>query len=106
MNHHNTISLEATDKSRYTAVLFIIFNRPETTRQVFNAIRNARPKRLYIAADGPRENVPGDVEKCEEAKLIATAVDWDCEVRTLFREENLGCGQGPCSAITWFFEHE
>lgn len=94
------------DKPLHTPVLFIIFNRPETTKQVFEAIRKAKPLRLYIAADGPRKNVPGDSEKCEVTRSISSLVDWDCEVRTLFRTENLGCGRGPCSAITWFFEHE
>lgn len=89
-----------------TAVLFVVFNRPETTRQVFNSIRNAKPSRLYIAADGPRHDRLGEGEKCEEVKQIATNIDWECEVHTLFRQENLGCGKGPCTAITWFFEHE
>jgi hypothetical protein len=106
MNNRKTLSTQTTSQPLNTAVLFIVFNRPETTIQVFEAIRKARPTRLYIAADGPRENVPGEGEKCEEVKQIATAVDWVCEVRTLFRDTNLGCGQGPCTAITWFFEHE
>lgn len=89
-----------------TPVLFIIFNRPATTIQVFEAIRKAKPTKLYIAADGPRENHPDDVVRCAEAKGIATAVDWPCEVHTLFREKNLGCGEGPSTAMTWFFEHE
>ncbi|WP_276372003.1 nucleotide-diphospho-sugar transferase [Chryseolinea sp. H1M3-3] len=86
-------------------VLFMIFNRAETTRKVFDAIRQEKPKRLFVAADGPRANKPGEAEKCEEVRKIATAVDWDCEVKTLFRSENLGCGRAPAGAITWFFEH-
>lgn len=86
-------------------VLFMIFNRPETTRRVFAAIKKERPKKLFIAADGPRANKLGEAEKCEEVRKIATAVDWDCEVKTLFRNENLGCGRAPAGAITWFFEH-
>jgi len=86
-------------------VLFLIFNRPETTRKVFNAIREAKPKQLYIAADGPRPEKPGEKETIEEVREIALAVDWDCEVQTLFRKENLGCGIGPAQAISWFFEH-
>lgn len=106
MNYSTTMHSTTTDKPLTTAVLFIIFNRPETTKQVFEAIRNARPTRLYIAADGARESKPGEVEKCEESRRIASAVDWDCDVRTLFRNENLGCGKGPSTAISWFFEHE
>lgn len=106
MLSRNTLSLSTIDSRLTTPVLFIIFNRPETTQQVFDAIRAARPQRLYIAADGPRKNILGESEKCNEVKRIATAVDWDCQVHTLFREENLGCGRGPCTAINWFFEHE
>lgn len=87
-------------------VLFLIFNRPNTTRQVFEAIRAARPPRLYVAADGPRSDRSGEAEKCERAREIATAVDWECKVETLFREENLGCARAVSEAVTWFFDHE
>lgn len=87
-----------------TPVLFLIFNRPDTTRQVFAKIREIQPKQLFIAADGPR-NIPGEAEKCDlTKKLVLDAIDWDCEVRTLFRTENLGCGVAPAQAISWFFE--
>ena len=89
-----------------TPVLFLIFNRPDTTQQVFSAIREAKPPRLYVAADGPRSDYPDDAESCEIARSIATNVDWDCEVKTLFRETNLGCGLAVTSAIDWFFEQE
>ncbi|MBL6448120.1 nucleotide-diphospho-sugar transferase [Fulvivirga sp. 29W222] len=89
-----------------TPVLMVIFNRPDTTRQVFEAIRKVKPPRLYIAADGPRPHVPSDLAKCEETRKIADEVDWECEVKTLFRDTNLNCGVAPSSAFTWFFEHE
>lgn len=89
-----------------TPVLFLIFNRPDTTQQVFEAIRSAKPSRLYIAADGPRKGKPYEKKRCEEAREIATAVDWECSVKTLFRDENLGCGNSVAGAISWFFEQE
>ena len=73
-----------------TAVLFLIFNRPDTTKQVFKAIRQAKPPILYVAADGPRADKAGEAEKCEEVRRIAMRVDWDCDVKTLFRDKNLG----------------
>lgn len=87
-------------------VLFLVFNRPDTTKQVFEEIRHARPPRLYIAADGPRENRVGESERCVEVRKIATAVDWPCEVKTLFRDRNLGCTMAVSSGIDWFFENE
>ena len=103
----NTIkSTFVTDITLTSPVLFLIFNRPETTQQVFSAIRKAKPPRLYVAADGPRSDYPNEAESCEIARSIATNVDWDCEVKTLFRERNLGCGLAVTSAIDRFFEQE
>lgn len=89
-----------------TPVLFMVFNRPDVTAQVFEAIRQAKPRRLYIAADGPRTDKPDEVEICEQVRKIATGADWDCEVRTLFSEENIGCRLAVSTAINWFFDHE
>ncbi|AGF78803.1 hypothetical protein UWK_02263 [Desulfocapsa sulfexigens DSM 10523] len=89
-----------------TAVLFLVFNRPDTTSQVFETIRKAKPPRLYVAADGPRPEYEGEAEKVINVREIATAVDWLCEVKTLFRDKNLGCKYAVSSAITWFFENE
>lgn len=89
-----------------TAVLFLVFNRPVLTAQVFEAIRKARPPRLYVAADGPRSSRAGESERCEAVRRIATNVDWPCDVRMLFRETNLGCKMGVSGGINWFFEHE
>ena len=88
-----------------TPILFIVFNRPDVTGVVFNEIRKARPKQLFIAADGPRLNRPSDIELCNETRSIINQIDWPCDVKTLFRETNLGCGNAVSSAITWFFEH-
>ena len=87
-------------------VLFVIFNRPDTTRQVFEAIRNVRPPKLYVAADGPRKSFPADANKVEEVRRIATQIDWPCEVKTLFREENIGCKMAVSESISWFFDNE
>jgi hypothetical protein len=99
------MSFEPTSPLR-TPVLLVIFNRPDTTKLVFDAIRKAKPTRLYIAADGPRPHVATDEKKCREAREIRNQVDWNCTVKTLFQERNLNCGKGPSSAFTWFFEHE
>ncbi|MES2727174.1 MAG: nucleotide-diphospho-sugar transferase [Bacteroidota bacterium] len=89
-----------------TPILFLIFNRPETTQLVFNAIRATKPTKLYIAADGPRKDKVGEDKLCEQTKAIIKQVDWECNVQTLFRENNLGCRIAVSSAISWFFENE
>jgi len=88
-----------------TPILFLIFNRPDTTQQVFNQIRKVKPKYLYVAADGPRLNNNQDIESCAQTRNIINQIDWDCEVKTLFRAENLGCRIAVSSAISWFFNN-
>lgn len=87
-------------------VLFLIFNRPDTTLQVFNQIRAAQPPRLYIAADGPRAGKAGEERLCTETRGIIQQIDWPCEVKTLFRADNLGCKHAVSTGIDWFFENE
>jgi len=89
-----------------TPILFIVFNRLDTTRRVFEEIKKRRPARLFVAADGPRDNKKGEKQKCKEVrKYILGNIDWDCDIKTLFREKNLGCGKAVSSAITWYFEN-
>jgi hypothetical protein len=89
-----------------TPILFLIFNRPDVTRQVFRTIQDQKPTHLYIAADGPRQHKSGELQLCTETREIVEQVDWDCDVRKLYRDENLGCGHAVSGAITWFFEQE
>lgn len=87
-------------------ILFLIFNRPDTTKTVFEAIRKVQPTKLYVAADGYRENKEGEKEACGLTRSIIEAVDWKCEVKKLYREKNLGCKKAISTAVDWFFENE
>lgn len=86
-------------------VLLIMFNRPGCAAKVFNEIRKQKPKELFVAADGPRKDVDGEIELCLQTRKVIESVDWTCKVKTLFRESNVGCKKAVCSAIDWFFEH-
>lgn len=88
-----------------TPVLFLIYNRPEYTQKVFKSIREAEPNKLFIHVDGPKKDEQEDIELCERTREIVNNVDWDCEVKTLFRDRNLGCKLGMSGGITWFFEN-
>lgn len=84
-----------------TPVVLIIFNRPELTGRIFETIREARPKKLFVIADGPR--FPQETMKCQETRKIIDAIDWDCEVKKNYSETNLGCGRRIASGLTWVF---
>ncbi len=87
------------------AVLFLVFNRPDTAARVFEKIREAQPKQLFVAADGPRADRDGEEELCAQTRKIIADIDWDCDLKTLYRNRNLGCREAVSSAITWFFKH-
>ena len=88
-----------------TPVAFLIFNRPETTAKVLGEIKKARPKKLFVVADGPRPNNQQDLEGCVAARKIIDTVDWNCEVLKNYSDINLGCKQRVSSGITWVFDN-
>lgn len=94
-----------TSAANEVPLLLLIFNRPKALQQVMHALRKVKPRFLYIAADGPRPEKVGEKEITEAARQVALSIDWACEVKTLFREENLGCRLAVSGAIDWFFEN-
>ncbi|WP_193194344.1 glycosyltransferase family 2 protein [Nostoc sp. MG11] len=84
-------------------VVFIIFKRPNTTEKVFEAIRQAKPPKLFVIADGPRADRPGEAEKCKATRAIIERVDWNCEVITNYSDINLGCRLRVSSGLDWVF---
>lgn len=88
-----------------TPILLIIFNRPETTQIVFDAIKKNKPKYLYVAGDGARDYKIGELEVCLKTRSILSQINWNCEVKTLFQQENLGCFKAVNIALNWFFDY-
>jgi hypothetical protein len=86
-----------------TPVALFVFNRPDTTRRVFEAIAKVRPAKLLLTADGPRPGKTGEAEACQQVRDIVDRVDWPCEVSTNFAESNLGCGERMISGLNWVF---
>lgn len=86
-----------------TPILFLIFNRPETTRLVWQEIKKIRPKYLFLAADGARFD--DELSLVTEARnIVLRDIDWDCQLTTLLRDKNLGCKAAGISALNWFFD--
>jgi hypothetical protein len=87
-------------------VLFLVFRRPDLTRAVWDAIRAAKPPRVYVACDGPRPGRDGEAEQVERVRDLIDRDSAGLDVRRLYQPTNLGCGRGVSTAISWFFEHE
>lgn len=89
------------------AILVLAFNRPEQVKKAMMPISQYQPERLYLACDGPRADKEGEKALVTATqKAMIETVNWPCDVKTLFREKNLGCAHAVYEAITWFFEHE
>jgi hypothetical protein len=86
-----------------TPVVLLVFNRPRTTAQVFDAVARARPAKLLVVADGPRVDHPDDETLCRETRAVIERVDWPCEVLTHYSEANLGCKQRILTGLDWAF---
>lgn len=86
-----------------TPVALIIFNRPDLTALTFQAIAQAKPKRLFVIADGPRS--PDEAELCYRTRAVTESIDWDCELTTEFSEVNLGCRKRCVSGFDLVFSH-
>lgn len=88
-------------------MLVMAFNRADHIEKAMRAIREYKPERLYLECDGPRMHIIGENEAVKKTRqAMLNAVDWPCDVKTLFREENLGCANAVFGAINWFFENE
>lgn len=84
-------------------VALILFNRPDKTARVFAEIRKARPRQLFLIADGPRTE--DERALTEAARAVVAQIDWECAVQRNYSETNLGCKNRCVSGITWVFEH-
>lgn len=91
MNHSNDVS-----------VLLLFFIRPDTFEQVFQSVSEAKPKKLFLFQDGPRDEK--DIDKLMQCRKIAENITWECEVYRYYSEINLGCDNSQYVALKWAFE--
>lgn len=95
-----------------TPILLITFNRPDHTRRVLTEILKQEPQSLYVCQDGAREGNENDRIKCQEVRDVVKELTsvyktnhQHFALHTLYQSKNLGCGPGPATGITWFFEN-
>jgi hypothetical protein len=87
-----------------TPVAFFIFNRPDVTQQVFDAIRKLKPAVLLVVGDGARSSKDGENALVEQTRKIVNQTDWNCDLRLDFVNDNLGCKRRVSSGLGWIFQ--
>lgn len=83
------------------SVLLVFFNRPDTFSQVFTQVRLARPSRLFLYQDGPRDE--HDIEGVLACREIASQIDWECDVQRKYLDANQGCDPSVFRSLIWAF---
>lgn len=86
-----------------TPILFLIFNRPDAAKEVFEMIKKIKPKKLFLASDGQRSDIEAETV-ISIRKMVEGSIDWECELKVLYREKNLGCKKAVSEAVDWFFD--
>lgn len=86
------------------SVLIIGYRRKNEIIQVIKSVSKIKPRNLYLAMDGPKDEQSKSL--CDGARAGAMeAVNWDCNLHTKFNEKNIGIDFISLS-IDWFFKHE
>ncbi len=91
-----------------TPILLIAWRRPNHLRKIIEQLGYLAPKKLFFAVDGPRFGELYEVERKlinETKKIIENEINWDCEIKVNYQNENLGCRLAVFSAISWFFDN-
>lgn len=107
VDHSASESIDSRNRSWAcnASVAIFGFNRPDCLIQVFNCVRAAKPRRLFLVLDAPRQDHPDDLPKWEACKEIFANVDWPCEVHRNYAKENMDCRWRMTTGISWVFEH-
>ncbi len=82
-------------------VLLIFFARPGCFAQVFEQVKKARPSKLLLYQDGPRDGNIKDMEGIAKCREIVADIDWECEVHRYYQEKNVGCDPSGYIAHVW-----
>jgi len=86
-----------------TPVVAIVYHRPQRAAELLATLREARPRTLFLVADGPRAGDDEDAERCRATRAVAAKIDWPCDVVVDFADENLGCARRIVSALDRVF---
>jgi len=86
-----------------TPIALIVYNRPLLTAKVFEKIASAKPKKLFLIADGPNLSDSNDIKLCNRTRAIIDDINWECEVLRNYSSRNIGCNNRIITGLDWLF---
>lgn len=88
------------------AVLLLFFTRTDITAKTFEQIRKARPSKLFLYQDGPREGRPDDIDNINKCRhMVESSIDWECDIYRMYQEKNFGCDPSEYLSQKWMFSY-
>ena len=87
------------------SILYCCYNRPELVKKSLNILKELKPKKFYIAYDGPKKN-DLDIKKCKEVRDLIKNTNFLSNTEYKFNDKNLGCKKSISQSIDWFFNNE
>ena len=85
-------------------VMLNVWARPEIQKKTFEPVKTARPSKLYLISDGPRNDK--ERERILESRAIVEDIDWNCEVHKLYMDTNQGMYTMLKKQYDYVFSHE
>lgn len=97
--------MDTDEKQLKTAILLLTYKRLDTTKQIFEAIKKAKPQKIYISSNFGKNKE--EVKKIIEVRTyLEENIDWKCKVSKLYRTRYLSAKLSISGAIDWFFKNE
>lgn len=85
-------------------VVLIIFKR-KSAIQVLDSVRAYSPKKMYIIADGGRNEE--EISRCKLLRDdVERSIDWPCDVVKIYASKNLGCRENIAGGLSKVFDQE
>ncbi len=94
----------ARDVQTSVPIAIFVYRRPELTALVWQEIVKAKPQKLYVFADGPKD--AEDAVLVDQVRSITEQVDWDCGVVRTYSEKNVGLDSWITSSLDFLFKNE
>jgi hypothetical protein len=92
-------------KLRAPVVLFT-YRRPKTTAIIANKINDARPTKVYLVSNWPKDGQSEDKKSVLETRQVLRSINWNCPVEEIFADSSLGLRDRFESAFDYIFERE
>jgi len=91
------------ENPKATPVVLIIYNRARLINNLIARLREVKPTRILVVADGPKLGNSADIQACAQARAEIERIDWPCDIDRDYAEINLGCRERVISGLNWAF---